>query len=129
MPIGALDPCPYNYKYSRSLAVAKSGFFFTFMAFTQITMNEEDDGADTARNQIGNLPCFDYAQVTHTLWHTRIVTGVHIHIRSILSIALLGHTHTHTRSRRELRFGAGLETCNLYFVFLSFFSFCIRSAN
>lgn len=66
---------------------------------------------------------------THTLWHTRIVTGVHIHIRSILSIALLGHTHTHTRSRRELRFGAGLETCNLYFVFLSFFSFCIRSAN
>lgn len=71
------------------------------MAFTQITMNEEDDGADTARNQIGNLPCFDYAQVTHTLWHTRIVTGVHIHIRSILSIALLGHTHTHTHPQQQ----------------------------
>lgn len=36
----------------------------------------------------------------HTRTHTlvRTVTGVHIHIRSILSIALLGHTHTYTRT-------------------------------
>lgn len=79
-------------------------------------MNEEDDGADTARNQIGNLPCFDYAQITHTQTNTRIVTGVHIHIRSILSIALLGHTHTHTRPQQE-RASLWSWAWNVQFVF------------
>lgn len=81
------------------------------MAFTQITMNEEV-GADTARNEIGNLPCFDYAQITHTSTQTDTYADTHSyrcahtysqHIVDCV-IGSYTHTHTHTRNRRELRF-------------------------
>lgn len=59
-------------------------------------MNEEDDGADTARNQIGNLPCFDYAQITHTDKHTHSYRCAHTYSQHIVDCVIGSYTHSHT---------------------------------
>lgn len=67
-------------------------------------MNEEDDGADTARNQIGNLPCFDYAQVTHTnthtLAHTHSYRCAHTYSQHIVDCVIGSYTHAHPQQER-----------------------------
>lgn len=67
-------------------------------------MNEEDDGADTARNQIGNLPCFDYAQVTHTnthtLAHTHSYRCAHTYSQHIVECVIGSYTHAHPQQER-----------------------------
>lgn len=68
-------------------------------------MNEEDDGADTARNQIGNLPCFDYAQVTHTNTHTDAHTHsyrcAHTYSQHIVDCVIGSYTHSHTHTHPQ----------------------------
>lgn len=67
-------------------------------------MNEEDDGADTARNQIGNLPCFDYAQITHTkthtLAHTHSYRCAHTYSQHIVDCVIGSYTHAHPQQER-----------------------------